>query len=225
MIHLTPIRVAVVTLVAACVGCPGSLEDPSRFSDAAGSCPDVPTAVFQTTCSSTSGCHSATDKQLGLDLQSPGVAARLIGVHPMGGPGLLIDPSNPAVSVVYTKLTATPPFGARMPFGQTPLDDATIACVLQWITVQVTDGGAGDDSSASEASTDDGPASDDSSSPPPDDATTPGDDATTPPPPPPDAGSGKPDARAPMKDASTGGGMDAAPIREASAPPVDATAE
>jgi hypothetical protein len=142
----------------------------------------------------------------------------------MGGPGLLVDPSNPTMSVVYTKLTATPPFGARMPFGQTPLDDATIACVLQWITVQVTDGGAGDDSSASEASTDDGPASDDSSSPPPDDGATPVEDATTPPPPPADAGSGR-DARAPMRDASTGGGMDAAPVREASAPPADATAE
>jgi hypothetical protein len=220
MIHLTPLRIAVVTLVAACVGCPGSLEDPSRFSDAAGSCPDVPTALFATTCSTTAGCHSATDKQLGLDLQTPGVASRLIGVHPVGGPGLLVDPSNPAMSVVYTKLTAMPPFGVRMPFGEAPLDDATVACVLQWITLQVTDGGA--DSSASDAAADDGPGSDDSSSPPPDDATMPIDDATTPPPP--DAGTGKPDARAPMKDASTGG-MDASPIREASAPPADATAE
>jgi len=46
-------RIAVVSFVAACVGCPGSLEDPSRFSDAAGPCPDVPMEVFAKVCSTT----------------------------------------------------------------------------------------------------------------------------------------------------------------------------
>ena len=135
-------------------------------------------AVFATVCSTSPGCHSAADKQLGLDLQSPEVASRLIGVHGRwGARGCSSTPSNPAMSVMYTKLTASPPFGARMPFGQTPLDDATIACVLQWITVQVTDGGAGEggddggvEDGSAEASSDDGSPVEDSSSPPPDDA-------------------------------------------------------
>jgi hypothetical protein len=226
MKHRTPIRIAIVSLVAACVGCPGSLEDPARFtSEGGGSCPDVPQQVFATVCSTSPGCHATADKTMGLDLQSPNVASRLIGVMAMGGPGLLIDPSDPAMSVMYTKLTASPPFGARMPFGETPLDDATIACVLQWITAQVTDGGAGEggddggvEDGSAEASGDDGSPVEDSSSPPPEDA---GMEAAPPPPPPPPVDAGKkPDAGTPVKDA--GGGVPDASVQDAGSPPVDA---
>ena len=58
---------------------------------------------------------------------------RLSGKKAMGGPGLLIDPTTPTASVLYTKLTPTPPFGARMPLVGAPLSDADIACVLSWI--------------------------------------------------------------------------------------------
>jgi hypothetical protein len=203
-------RTAVLSFLAACVGCPANLEDPGRFSDAAGACPDVPQEVFVKVCS-TPGCHSTVDKMLGLDLQSPGVASRLIGVRAVGGTGLLIDPSNPTTSVLYTKLTPNPPFGVRMPFTRPPLDDATIACVLQWITSQVGDAGS-DDGSAEDASPGDGSQSDDASPPAtgldaaPEDATAPL-----------DAGKA-PDARAVTKDAS---GPDASG-RDASTPPADA---
>jgi hypothetical protein len=148
----------------ACVACPGSLDDPSRFfADAAdqaggeaggtineaGACPDVPTQVFVPTCT-TMGCHSTADKIQGLDLQSSGVASRLVGMC-AGGGGYLVDPNNPAQSVLYTKLGFTPPYGTRMPLGKTPLDTATLACVLAWISAQtgsvstcVGDGGATD---------------------------------------------------------------------------------
>ena len=110
------------------------------------------------------------------------------------------------MSVIYTKLTAFPPFGARMPFSETPLDDATIACVLQWITTQISDGGSGDGSVSEASSSDDGTVgtTDDSSSPGDDgssasDDASSGDDSSTPPPPPMDGGR---DARAP-KDSGT----------------------
>ncbi len=209
MIRPSPFRIAVVSLVAACIGCPGSLEDPGRFTSATGTCGDVPTDVFQKTCSATVGCHSSTDKQLGLDLQSPNVASRLIGVKAMGGTGLLIDPSNPSNSVLYTKLTAAPPFGVRMPFGQTPLDDATISCVLQWITMQVSD--AGEDGATPEASSDDGPALGDDGPAPGDDGSSPDDATTTPP----------PDTGSPPVDA--GKIVDASKPKDASTPPVDAS--
>ncbi len=178
-------------LVAVCVGCPGSLEDPGRFAvDGSGAaCPDIAQTLFPTDCA-TAQCHSTAVKQQGLDLQSPDVLARLVGVPATGGPGLLIDPSTPQASVIYAKLTATPPFGARMPFGETPLDDGTVACVLQWITMQV-DGGASDGSTA-DATVEDG---------------SPGDDATS--------SAGDDGA---SDDASPGGGGDAA--SEAAAPPV-----
>jgi len=151
------------------VGCPGTLEDPARFIDLDGgntgpsssgagsggssgsssnNCPDVPTAVFETNCT-TAGCHTSATKVQGLDLQSPGVAQRLVGVMATEGQGLLIDPSSPSSSVVYTKLTAMPPFGARMPLGSM-LDDATVACVLAWITQTVSSSAGGSDGGAAD---------------------------------------------------------------------------
>jgi hypothetical protein len=149
---------ACVALVAVAAGCPGTLEDPGRFYDAADDagfvedaqpgpdgqdCPSVPGMLGQT-CTAAS-CHSASTKAQGLDLQSPDVAARLIGVAATEGPGLLIDPSAPSNSVLYAKVTAQPPFGARMPLGVAPLDSATIACVLAWVTALANGGGGVED--------------------------------------------------------------------------------
>ena len=122
-----------LALVAA--GCPGSLEDPARFAGEfgmeGGSCSDVPT-FLSTTCG-LAACHGATSPQQGLDLVSPDVHARLSGVMAKEGPGLLIDPSNPSASVLYTKMKGPAPFGALMPLGGVPVADAETACVLAWI--------------------------------------------------------------------------------------------
>lgn len=138
-------RVALAAALLACTGCPGTLDDPARFSDGGeqdgyASCGDVPTTVFAQTCAQ-AGCHSTADKAQMLDLQSPNVASRLVNVCSTEGSGILIDPIHPSKSIVYAKLTATPPSGARMPFGKTPLDDATIACVLAWVSTQTGPGG------------------------------------------------------------------------------------
>ncbi len=147
-----PARLGVLGALLVCTACPGSLEDPVLFlADAASpdspedaapfladaACPDIPTQVFQPACAA---CHSAALEQGGLDLQSPDVAARLVGVTAQGG-GLLVDLAHPATSVLYTKLTPMPPFGARMPLVGPPLDDATMACVLTWISQQGGDAG------------------------------------------------------------------------------------
>jgi hypothetical protein len=131
---------AAIALALLVAGCPGTLEDPARFDGefggadgggGASGCPDIP-MLFATTCALAS-CHAASNPANGLDLASPNVYERLSGKAATGGPGLLVDPANPSDSVLYTKLTPTPPFGSRMPFGGTPLDDATVACVLRWI--------------------------------------------------------------------------------------------
>jgi hypothetical protein len=82
-----------------------------------------------------------------LDLQSPDVLSRLVGVKTTEGTGLLIDPADPKMSVLYTKLTSVPPFGSRMPLASTPLTDTMLACVLAW----VSDGALLDDASIPES--------------------------------------------------------------------------
>ena len=128
-----------VALVAATAGCPGTLAEPALFlaalGDASapnedggaegGACPDIPD-FFAATCTS-STCHSSSNKAQGLDLQSPDVASRLVGISATEGPGLLIDPSSPTNSVVYLKLSSNPPFGAQMPLAGQPLDPSMLA--------------------------------------------------------------------------------------------------
>ncbi len=137
------ILVVAIAAVGALAGCPGSLEDPARFDSEFGigdagtggsspACPDIPT-FLATTCG-TAGCHSAASPQQNLDLVSPDVLTRLSGQSAMEGPGLLIDTSDPASSVLYLKMVSPPPFGSLMPLGGTPVSAANLACVLGWIS-------------------------------------------------------------------------------------------
>lgn len=70
-----------------------------------------------------------------LDLASPGMPGRLVGRASNGYPGLLlIDPSNPANSLMYTKTTSNPPGnGFQMPLALDPLTDVQAACLLDWV--------------------------------------------------------------------------------------------
>lgn len=143
---IAPYAFGLVALAGAIlIGCPGSLEDPERFAGAGGSvtgngappknlsdCPDVPSAILAASCTNP-GCHNSQDRMQGLDLQAPDVGTRLHGKSASEGAGLLVDPDVPARSVLYTKVTSRPPFGARMPLTG-PLDDDQVACVLAWIT-------------------------------------------------------------------------------------------
>ena len=129
-----PPALVLALALALLAGCPGSLEDPGRFEAGVGGaavCPDIPT-LFTQSCA-ISGCHTATSPAGALDLASADVFTRLSGMKASGGPGVLIDPSSPADSVLYTKLTATPPFLSRMPLTGGALDPATVSCVLAWI--------------------------------------------------------------------------------------------
>jgi len=71
-------------------------------------------------------------------------AARLAGKAATGGPGVLVDPGgDPSKSVLYLKLTSSPPFGSQMPLTGTKLDATTLACVATWIATRGSiDGGA-----------------------------------------------------------------------------------
>ncbi len=149
-------------LAALCLlsGCPGKLDDkpsflayaaehgdagagPDTISQAgtagtgAGSsaCGDVPTRIFIPSCAG-NGCHNPAAPQQGLDLASPDVASRVVGVSGKMCPVTLADPTNPEGSLIYQKLAAKPPCGAQMPLARPPLSAADAACVLAWIAAQ-----------------------------------------------------------------------------------------
>jgi len=135
--------IAAFVLAAALPACPGSLEDPSRFDGQFGGgssvgCQDVP-MLLSTRCA-TAGCHASANSAAGLDLVTADVITRLSGKMASGGTGLLIDPMQPANSVLYTKLTSVPPFGGRMPLSGAVLDDTTQSCVLTWIETSTKGG-------------------------------------------------------------------------------------
>jgi hypothetical protein len=124
-------RLLFAAFAFALAGCPGSLEDPGRFTGGGDSCSDIPT-LFASSCATT-GCHASESPSSGLDLASADIYGRLKGKKAAGSSGLLIDPDSPESSVLYEKVTPTPPFGSRMPLSGAPFDDATVACVLTWI--------------------------------------------------------------------------------------------
>ncbi len=144
-------------------GCPGELKDKQKFVDYAAThegsgaaaneagaapaveptagtgnvdpCGDVVTRVFAPSCGGT-GCHSASASQQELDLVSPGVAARVVGVAGKACLQTLADPQDPEGSLLYQKLLPGPPCGAQMPLARPPLDSADVACVRSWIAAQ-----------------------------------------------------------------------------------------
>jgi hypothetical protein len=100
-----------------------------------GPCGDVVARIFVPSCGGT-GCHGATAPQEGLDLVSSGVSSRVVGVSGKGCTGTLADPANPANSLLYTKLSTTPPCGSQMPLARAPLSSSDATCVLNWIASQ-----------------------------------------------------------------------------------------
>lgn len=100
-----------------------------------GPCGDVVARIFEPSCGGT-GCHGATAPQQDLDLVSPGVAARVVGVPGIGCSATLADPADPEASLLYQKLSPTPPCGSPMPLARPALSDEDAACVLAWIAAQ-----------------------------------------------------------------------------------------
>jgi len=130
-------------------GCPGTLADKELYEAAldggpkgidgagadTGPCGDVVARIFVPTCGGTS-CHGSQAPQQDLDLVSPGLASRVVGVAAKGCSVMLADPADPEGSLIYQKLSPTPPCGSPMPLARPPLSRADAACVLAWIAAQ-----------------------------------------------------------------------------------------
>ncbi len=160
---------AALLLVPCLCGCPGSLNNPEQFVDGstaadpeagapdAGKAPlcDIEADVFQVTCGSVA-CHGPPGGTSMLDLTSPGVASRVVGVASTLCPGkTLVVAGDPSSSYLMDKLKGTQPStcGARMPYLIGPLDDHQMSCVEAWIaSLGAGDGGSVDGGGSEAAS-------------------------------------------------------------------------
>jgi hypothetical protein len=159
-------------------GCPGSLDNPDLFvGDVASggqgatvpAAPACLTTLFAQTCSG-AGCHSKGSMPAGgLDLTSPGVASRLVGVNAtfadvLMGPGVtcspakFIDPQNPAASWLELKLQGQQgTCGLAMPVigSLTPADMKCVSDFIAQVSGQSTSD-AGTSPAGTNGSTPDG---------------------------------------------------------------------
>jgi hypothetical protein len=160
--------VALAVIAGASVtGCPGTLDNPSQFSEPIGdgssgsggtdgsggsggavqcaiAAASVPDQLFREKCA-TSACHDASNPAGGLDMVTAGLEGRLLDQMSSQCPGkILVDTTNPANSLMYEKVSRVPDdCGERMPFGG-ELTPAEIACVRDWIDLITGNGGQTD---------------------------------------------------------------------------------
>jgi len=91
--------------------------------------------ILQTNCSG-SACHSAPGAPLGDFAASEEAAREIVGqatAVSCAGQGDFIDPDSPEDSLVVLKMSGDPPCGQQMPPSGTPLSDADVECVTEWI--------------------------------------------------------------------------------------------
>lgn len=102
--------------------------------------PDGPTFtqiqdnIFTTSCA-LSGCHTGTFPPQGLNLSEGQAYASLVNVAAQEVQGLLrVKPGDPNNSYLVMKITGAAGIaGGRMPLGRTPLSDAQIQMIRDWI--------------------------------------------------------------------------------------------
>lgn len=117
----------------------GKLETPT--SSGVGSEPIDPTAtftrvqneIFTPTCAQL-GCHATIGRQENLNLSSGQAYANIVRVSSVEMPQLArVTAGDPANSYLYRKITGSGITGDRMPQGMSPLSDAQIKLVRDWI--------------------------------------------------------------------------------------------
>ena len=93
----------------------------------------VQTEVFTPTCAQL-GCHDPLGHQESQILSAGQAYANTVNRASVENPSLLrVAPGDPTNSYLYRKITGSGISGDRMPQGQSPLTDAQIKLVRDWI--------------------------------------------------------------------------------------------
>jgi len=135
---------AALGLVSCVVGCAGNgkgLDQNGQPIGSGGTTGGPVTADFQSIQDNVftpicSKCHIGAGAPEGLQLDATHSYNLLVGVPSVEEPSLLrVKPSDPANSYMFHKIEGAPGIvGGQMPLGETPLPQATIAAISQWIT-------------------------------------------------------------------------------------------
>ena len=122
--------VAFAGLTISLAACPGSLEDPDRFTG----CQDVPATILGPRCA-TANCHDSEEPVAELDLTpDSGLAGRMVDVDGVGCTGKIVDTAAPDQSLLYTKCLETNSCQSRMPVTGDKLTEAELECLLEYIS-------------------------------------------------------------------------------------------
>lgn len=139
------------TMVCALGGCAGNgegLDENGRPLDGSGGGPgtleptfqSIQDQVFTPICTA---CHAGAAAPLGLRLEEGASYALLVNAPSVEVPAQFrVQPGNPDASYIIQKLEGTAAVGGRMPLNGTPLPQATIDVIRQWITDGATDNSA-----------------------------------------------------------------------------------
>jgi hypothetical protein len=132
---------ALLAFVAACSGNGQGLDSNGRpLGSSGGTIGGAVTADFQSIQDNVftpicSACHVGANAPQGLRLDAASSYALLVGVPSSESPSLLrIKPGDPDNSYLVQKIEGLAAVGARMPFGQAPLPQATINAIRQWVS-------------------------------------------------------------------------------------------
>ena len=139
MTRITVSIFLVAFTVAGCGGGSGSSTPPSTGGGGGGggstlqaNFQSIQDNVFTPRCT---GCHVGASAPLGLRLDDANSFGLLVGVTSAQAPPLLrVEPGDADDSYLIQKLEGTASAGGRMPLGGTPLPQADINVIRQWIT-------------------------------------------------------------------------------------------
>ena len=127
-----------IPLLASCGGSGEGLDENGRPGSGSGSStltPDLQSIqenVFTPICTT---CHVGAAAPLGFRLDDASAYAMLVNAPSVEVPTLKrVSPGNPDQSYIIQKLEGHAAVGGQMPLGQTPLPQATINVIRQWIT-------------------------------------------------------------------------------------------
>jgi len=120
------------------VGCAASLSNPEDFMDG-GTAPRSAEMILAESCGGIAGCHDSTPQAAaGLDLVSPDVESRVVGVNAIGmgcESDILVVAGNPDGSYLLDKVIPSLGIcGLAMPTGSVPpLSADEVETLRQWI--------------------------------------------------------------------------------------------